>query len=150
MSNEKKSPGVGCRPGSPSSSWTPSTSSDGATTTPSASSTLLHVNLKRDADELWHGLSTPTETLRHRRCRRSLAAAGYTERITAVAERIVEAKDQATVHALLTEGVRALGADNAVFVSFIRDNADLSACRFMLVCETRLVPTLPRCRLLRP
>lgn len=64
-----------------------------------------------------------------------VAAAGYTERITAVAERIVEAKDQATVHALLTEGVRALGADNAVFVSFIRDNADLSACRFMLVCE---------------
>ncbi len=64
-----------------------------------------------------------------------VAAAGYTEHITAVAERIVEAKDQATVHALLTEGVRALGADNAVFVSFIRDNADLSACRFMLVCE---------------
>lgn len=64
-----------------------------------------------------------------------VAAAGYTERITAVAERIVEAKDQATVHALLTEGVRALGVENAVFVSFIRDNADLSACRFMLVCE---------------
>jgi DNA-binding CsgD family transcriptional regulator len=64
-----------------------------------------------------------------------VAAAGYTEHITTVAERIVEAKDQATVHALLTEGVRALGADNAVFVSFIRDNADLSACRFMLVCE---------------
>jgi DNA-binding CsgD family transcriptional regulator len=64
-----------------------------------------------------------------------VAAPGYTEYITAVAERIVEAKDQATVHALLTEGVRALGVDNAVFVSFIRDNADLSACRFMLVCE---------------
>lgn len=66
---------------------------------------------------------------------RIVAASDYTERITAVAERITEARDQATVHALLTEGVHALGAENAVFVSFIRDNADLSACRFMLVCE---------------
>ena len=64
-----------------------------------------------------------------------MAASDYTERIAAVAERIAEAKDQATVHALLTQGVQALGAENAVFVSFIRDNADLSACRFMLVCE---------------
>ena len=64
-----------------------------------------------------------------------VAGADYTERITAVAERIVEAKDQATVHALLAEGVHALGVENAVFVSFIRDNADLSTCRFMLVCE---------------
>lgn len=65
----------------------------------------------------------------------TVVAADYTECIVAIAERIVEAQDQATVHALLTEGVRALGADIAVFVSFIRDNADLSACRFMLVCE---------------
>ena len=64
-----------------------------------------------------------------------VAAADYTERIATIAERIAEARDQATVHALLTEGVHALGAEHAVFVSFIRDNADLSACRFMLVCE---------------
>lgn len=64
-----------------------------------------------------------------------VAEADYTERIAGVAERIAEARDQATVHALLTEGVHALGAEHAVFVSFIRDNADLSACRFMLVCE---------------
>jgi DNA-binding CsgD family transcriptional regulator len=35
----------------------------------------------------------------------------------------------------LREGAFALGAQSAVFVSFIRDNADLSACRFMLACE---------------
>jgi DNA-binding CsgD family transcriptional regulator len=64
-----------------------------------------------------------------------VVASDYTQRIAAVAERIAEARDQATVHALLTEGVQALGAENAVYVSFIRDNADLSACRFMLVCE---------------
>ncbi|WP_428418433.1 autoinducer binding domain-containing protein [Methylibium sp.] len=64
-----------------------------------------------------------------------VTASDYAARVQGVAERIVEAKDQATVHTLLTEGVHALGAENAVFVSFIRDNADLSACRFMLVCE---------------
>ncbi len=64
-----------------------------------------------------------------------VAAPEYTERIACIAELIAEARDQATVHALLTEGVHALGAEHAVFVSFIRDNADLSACRFMLVCE---------------
>jgi len=66
---------------------------------------------------------------------RIVAAANYTDRVAAIAERIGEARDQATVHALLVEGVHALGAEHAVFVSFIRDNADLSACRFMLVCE---------------
>lgn len=64
-----------------------------------------------------------------------MAAAAYTDHVAAIAERIGEARDQATVHALLVEGVHALGAEHAVFVSFIRDNADLSACRFMLVCE---------------
>jgi DNA-binding CsgD family transcriptional regulator len=66
---------------------------------------------------------------------RIVAAANYTDHIAAIAERIGGARDQATVHALLVEGVHALGAEHAVFVSFIRDNADLSACRFMLVCE---------------
>ena len=40
-----------------------------------------------------------------------VAAADYTERIAAVAERIAEARDQATVHALLMQGVHALGAE---------------------------------------
>ena len=66
---------------------------------------------------------------------RIVAAANYTDQVAAIAECIGEAKEQATVHALLVEGVHALGAEHAVFVSFIRDNADLSACRFMLVCE---------------
>lgn len=134
MSNEKKSPGVGCERSSPSSSRTPSTSSDGATTTPSASSTPCSTSTSSATPTSSGETSTPTKP-EAPALSQIVAAAGYTERITSVAERIVEAKDQATVHALLTEGVRALGADNAVFVSFIRDNADLSACRFMLVCE---------------
>ena len=134
MSNEKKSPGVGCEHSSPSSSRTQSTSSDGATTTPSASSTPCSTSTSNATPTSSGETSTPA-TPEAPALAQIVAAAGYTERITGVAERIVEAKDQATVHALLTEAVHALGAENAVFVSFIRDNADLSACRFMLVCE---------------
>jgi len=64
-----------------------------------------------------------------------VASGDYTARIADVAERITAAQDQATALSLLRQGVKALGAESAVFVSFIRDNADLSACRFMLVCE---------------
>lgn len=64
-----------------------------------------------------------------------VAASDYAARVAGVAERIAEAKDQVTALSLLRDGVHALGAENAVFVSFVRDNADLSACRFMLVCE---------------
>lgn len=134
MSNEKKSPGVGCERSSPSSSRTRSTSNDGATTTPFDSSTPCSTSTSNATPTSFGETSTP-ETPEVPALAQIVAAAGYTEHITAVAERIVEAKDQATVHALLTEGVRALGVENAVFVSFIRDNADLSACRFMLVCE---------------
>ena len=138
MSNEKKFPGVGCERSSQSSSLTQSTSSDGVTTTPSASSTpcstsTSNVTLTSSGETTTPAIPeapAPAPALSQ-----IVAAADYTERNTAVAERIVQAKDQATVHALLSEAVHALGADNAVFVSFIRDNADLSACRFMLVCE---------------
>lgn len=64
-----------------------------------------------------------------------VAAGDYSARVADVAERITVARDQATALSLLREGVKALGVESAVFVSFIRDNADLSACRFMLVCE---------------
>lgn len=134
MSNEKKSPGVGCERSSPSSSRTRSTSSDGATTTPSASNTRSSTSTSSATQTSSGEASTPAnrEALT---LAQIVAASDYTERIAAVAERITEARDQATVHALLTEGVYGLGAEHAVFVSFIRDNADLSACRFMLVCE---------------
>ena len=64
-----------------------------------------------------------------------VSAGDYASRVASVVERIAGAKDQATALALLSAGVMALGAENAVFVSFVRDHADLSACRFMLACE---------------
>lgn len=134
MSNERKSHDEGCERSSPSSSRTRSTSSDGATTTPSASSTHSSTSTSSATPTNSGEASMPAkpEALA---LAQVVAEADYTERIAGVAERIAEARDQATVHALLKEGVHALGAENAVFVSFIRDNADLSACRFMLVCE---------------
>lgn len=134
MSNEKKSPGVGCEHSSPSSSRTRSTSNDGATTTPFDSSIRCSTSASSATPTNSGEASTPAIP-EAPALAQIVAAADYTERIAAVAERIAEARDQATVHALLTEGVHALGAEHAVFVSFIRDNADLSACRFMLVCE---------------
>ena len=134
MSSEKKFPGAGCEPSSPSSSEMPSISSDGATTTPSASSTPCSTSTSSATPTSSGGASKPAIP-EAPALSQIVAAADYVQRTAAVAERIAEAKDQATAHALLTEGVRALGAENAVFVSFIRDNADLSACRFMLVCE---------------
>lgn len=134
MSNEKKSLAGDCERSSPSSSQTRSTSSDGATTTPSASNTRSSTSTSSAMPTNSGEASTPANP-KATALAQVVAEADYTERIAGVAERIAEARDQATVHALLTEGVHALGAEHAVFVSFIRDNADLSACRFMLVCE---------------
>jgi DNA-binding CsgD family transcriptional regulator len=134
MSNEKKSPGVGCEHSSPSSSRTRSTSSGGVTTTPSASSTRCSTSASSETPTNSGEAATPAKT-EGPALARIVTAANYTDHVAAIAERIGEARDQATVHRLLVEGVRALGAEHAVFVSFIRDNADLSACRFMLVCE---------------
>ncbi len=134
MSNEKKFPGVDCERSSPSSSRMRSTSSDGATTTPSASSTRCSTSTSSATPTSSGEASTPANPEAPALVQ-IVATTDYTERIAAVAERIAEARDQATVHALLTDGVHALGAEHAVFVSFIRNNADLSACRFMLVCE---------------
>lgn len=134
MSNERKSPGVGYGRSSPSSSQTRSTSSGGVTTTPSASSTRSSTSASSETPTNSGEAATAAKpegpTLA-----RIVAAANYTDHVATIAKHIGEARDQATVHALLVEGVHALGAENAVFVSFIRDNADLSACRFMLVCE---------------
>jgi DNA-binding NarL/FixJ family response regulator len=39
------------------------------------------------------------------------------------------------LHQLFRAGVAALGAERATFVSFIRDDATASACRFMIDCD---------------
>ena len=39
------------------------------------------------------------------------------------------------VLSLLRASANTLGAENAAFVSFVRESADISTCRFMLACE---------------
>lgn len=61
----------------------------------------------------------------------------YTARVSGIAERIASAPDQAELHRLLRAGTAALGAERAAFVSFEKDKAELSSCRFMLDCSPR-------------
>lgn len=64
-----------------------------------------------------------------------VSTSDYLVRIGNVVERIAEAAMQSAVQSLLREAADVLGAENAVFVSFVRDNVDLSAFRFMLACD---------------
>ena len=135
MSNAKKSPGAVFGPRSPSASSTPPSSTDGVTLTPFASSTPCSTSASSGM-AMTCGASTqgpPTHSppsLAER-----VSASDYTMRVNAVAERIAEATEQRTALALLHEGISALGAESAVFISFVRDNTDVSSCRFMLACE---------------
>jgi DNA-binding CsgD family transcriptional regulator len=60
---------------------------------------------------------------------------GYGLRIGALAERIAQATDPSAVLTLLRTSTRALGAQSAAFVTFVRDKAAVSSCRFLLACE---------------
>jgi DNA-binding CsgD family transcriptional regulator len=64
-----------------------------------------------------------------------VAASDYPIRVSALVERIGSSTAQSDVLALLRACATALGAESALFVSFVRDNEDVSACRFMLACE---------------
>jgi DNA-binding CsgD family transcriptional regulator len=63
-----------------------------------------------------------------------VARADYVSRVNEVIERIATTHDRAGVLALLRSCSHALGAENAAFVSFVRDDADVASCRFMLAC----------------
>ncbi len=135
MSNGKTSQDVDCEPSSRSLSSIHQASSDGATATPSASS--IHSSTPSSSAQAAssgtpHPPPTPTEigTLAAR-----IASAEYLDRIGGVAERIACASGQAAVQSLLSEGMAALGAENAIFVSFMRESLRVSSCRFMLACD---------------
>lgn len=64
-----------------------------------------------------------------------VSAPDYTTRLTGLVEQIADAVDQPALLTLFQTCIHALGAQNAVFISFVRDSTDISACRFMLACE---------------
>jgi DNA-binding CsgD family transcriptional regulator len=135
MSNEKKSPDADCEQCSPSTSLTPSNSTDGVMAIPFASNIPCCTSIS-SATETTSGESTRS-LLTGRRLSLSqfVSAHDYAARTTGIAVKIAHASEQSAVHALFREGTDALGAECAVFVSFVRDSADVSACRFLLACE---------------
>jgi DNA-binding CsgD family transcriptional regulator len=64
-----------------------------------------------------------------------VGSADYLDRIGKVSERIAEASDRSAVQSLLCEGMIAVGAENAVFVSFVRERLEISSCWFLLACD---------------
>ena len=135
MSNAKKFPGEACGQCSQSTSPTLPDSTDGAKATPFDSNIPCCTSVS-SASEKRSGELTQSLTLDSPASLAQIVSAhDYAARATAIAVRIAQAVEQSAVHALLREGTAALGAQSAVFVSFVRDSADVSACRFMLVCD---------------
>jgi len=137
MSNAKRFPGEDCESCSRCSSLTPTASSDGAMTTPSDSNTLTCTIRSGARPKLSYGSTSSEPIGRTISLAECVSVDGYLARAGSIAERIAVATEQPDVLALLREGTAALGAENAVFVSFVRDSEDLSACRFMLACDPR-------------
>jgi DNA-binding CsgD family transcriptional regulator len=135
MSNERKSPDAACAHCSPSSSPVRTSSIDGATTTPFDSNTPCCMSASSDTGTSSGESSQGRSAGRLPPLAQWVAVSDYAARVTDIALRVARATEQATVLALLREGATALGAECAVFVSFVRDSADVSACRFMLACK---------------
>jgi DNA-binding CsgD family transcriptional regulator len=137
MSNAKTAHGLDCAPSSPWLSATPLASSDGATTT-RFDSTIRSCTPGSNAQQENSGKSRqaqapegadPSILAGH------IGESEYLDQVADIAERLNSAPDQATVMSLLHEGMAALGAESAIFVSFLRETLRVSSCRFMLACD---------------
>lgn len=135
MSNAKRSPDADCEPCSLSTSLTPSNSTDGAMAIPFASNTPCCTSTSSGTETTSGESKRSLLTGRRLSLSQCVSAHDYAARTTGIAVKIAHASEQSAVHALLREGTDALGAECAVFVSFVRDSADVSACRFLLACE---------------
>jgi Autoinducer binding domain len=139
MSNAKKSHDSAHERSSRLSSTTGAASSDGAATTqpvsaspsctPSSGATAKHCGGTTAESPVSTSADTADRLLER------VSDEQYAGRVAAIAARIAAAPDQASLHLLFHQGVQALGAERAAFVSFIRDDATTSACRFMIDCD---------------
>lgn len=139
MSNAKKSPDTAHAPSSRSSSTIGAASSNGAATTRSGSPSLCFTpsssgTAKRSGGSTVDGEDDAGPGIADALLER-VSDEHYAARVAAIAARIASAPDQPALHLLFREGVAALGAERAAFVSFIRDDATTSACRFMIDCD---------------
>ena len=60
-----------------------------------------------------------------------------TDHLTTLIGQIRRASSAAEIQALLQVCVAPLGADQAYFVTFVRDDHDLVICRYLLACDAR-------------
>jgi DNA-binding NarL/FixJ family response regulator len=135
MLNEKKSPEAASAPASPCTSATTALSSIGATTTPRASSIPCSTPALSAMLPSCGSSHADTQHLRQATLLSHVAYQHYLSRVASIAVQIPASDDQQAAHALFREGVTALGASCAVFVSFVRDDQRMAACRFMLACD---------------
>jgi DNA-binding CsgD family transcriptional regulator len=64
-----------------------------------------------------------------------VSAPGYAARALDVILRVARAPDRAAAVELLHDGAHALGAEQAVFASFVRDDESRDSFRFLLACD---------------
>lgn len=64
-----------------------------------------------------------------------VTAPGYADGVNTAVERVAESSDVATAQLRLANCISALGADSAYFAHLVRDDDEISACRFMLACN---------------
>lgn len=135
MSNVKRFPDRDFEPPSRSISPRSTNSSDGAATTLCGSNTRCSTSGSSGPAAIsgeWN-LNHPPEPPAS--LAQSVLAPDYTSKAIDISARVSQAAEQSTVLALLREGTRSLGAEHAVFISFVRESSQVSACRFMLSCD---------------
>jgi DNA-binding CsgD family transcriptional regulator len=140
MLNAKKSPAMVCAPAKPCASTTAPVLSDGATTTPRGSNTPCCTPASSETQTGCGASPSDTspadaEPAHPQTLLGHVTDPQYLDRVASIAMQVPAANDQQTVHGLFREGVTALGASCAVFVSFVRDDQHMAACRFMLACD---------------
>lgn len=64
-----------------------------------------------------------------------VSASNYAANAANASLRIAQAIDPATLHEHFRQATVALGAEQALFITFVRDDANVSTCRFMLACD---------------
>lgn len=64
-----------------------------------------------------------------------IAAPDYAVDVLSIVARIAEASDTGAAVRLLHDAALRLGADGAMFTSFVRDDATLASYRFLLACD---------------
>lgn len=135
MSSAKKCPVADCTPHSRSHSQMPRPSTDGATTIPFDSSTLCSTGNSSETATSYGASMTDQPKVQQASPANGSARVDYLDRIGGICELISQASEQSAVQLLLRKGSDVLGAESAVFLSFVRDEAGYAACCFMLACD---------------